>query len=279
VEAQAAILEAITGQHVSELDASVESAQFGLLTTEGTMPDNIGAWLGYHGVECHANDHGTFLDVMQELRDGNKVIVDVDSEALWNSGDALKAFSSQSADHAIWLTGVDANDPEHVRVTINDSGRPDGAGNVYDLHELENMLHHPGFHYVATGHGPSHLPEHPDGYDADHGVFSALDGFLHDHGATLAGVAVAAAMAAAAPTLRRRAVRVSDARVLPMEAAAPSALEAPPALLMLPDMRHLEPEMPLAPEMPMSEPVAARRAPVRIDEMSTAERNKLLRDL
>lgn len=197
VEAQAGILECLTGEKVTELDAAVESAQLGLLTTSGTLPQHIGSWLEEHNVECHSNDNGTFVDVIRELRDGNKVIVGVNSESLWTSNDSLHAFASQAKDHAIWLTGVDASDPRHVKVTINDSGKPDGAGNVYDLHDLEEVLNCPGFHYVATGHGPSHLPENPAGFDSHDGIFHGLDEFLLDHALPIAGVSATAAFAAA----------------------------------------------------------------------------------
>jgi hypothetical protein len=197
VEAQAGILECLTGEKVTELDAAVESAQLGLLTTEGTLPHHIGAWLEQHNVECHANENGTFLDVIRELRDGNKVIVGVNAHSLWDTNDSLNAFAHQVKDHAIWLTGVDASDPHHVKVTINDSGKPDGAGNVYDLHELDGVLNCPGFHYVATGHGPSYLPDDPPGYDAHDGIFHGLDQFLHDHAMPIVGVAAVAAFAAA----------------------------------------------------------------------------------
>lgn len=197
VEAQASILECLTGEKVSELDAAVESAAMGLLTTSGTLPDHVGEWLKFRGVECHENDNGTFLDVIRELRDGNKVIIGVNSDSLWHSQDSLNAFASQAKDHAIWLTGVDASDPHHVKVTINDSGKPDGAGNVYDLHDLEDVLDCPGFRYVATGHGPSHLPDEPAGYDAHDGIFHGLDQFLHDHALPIAGVAATAALTAA----------------------------------------------------------------------------------
>jgi hypothetical protein len=246
-EAQAAVLEAITGQHVSELDAAVESAQFGLLTTAGTLPENIGKWLEYHGIECHANGCGTFRDIIQELRDGHKVIVDVDSNVLWHTNDSLHAFSKQAADHAIWLTGVDTTDPDHVKVTINDSGKIDGAGNVYDLHDLEHVLNHPGFHYVATGHGPSHLPDHPQGYDEQHGIFSALDGFLHEHPAAVAAVGIAATAGLIASNLQNswpqgeqseNPIPLSRVETLPRPSARPE-LNAPPPRA-LPDPSPLE---------------------------------------
>lgn len=234
VEAQNGILECLTGEKVSELDAAVESAQFGLLTTSGTLPDHIGGWLEAHGIECHSKGNGTFLDVIKELRDGNRVIVGVNSDALWNQHDGFRAFADQAKDHAIWLTGVDASDPHHVKVIINDSGKPDGAGNVYDLHELQDVLNCPGFHYVATGHGPSHLPEHPAGYDHHDGIFHGLDRFLHDHPFAITGVAATAALAAAAI----RTPKAAPAPNVPPEAAArvegrpqPPRLPAPPLKL------------------------------------------------
>jgi hypothetical protein len=255
-EVQREILESITGHTVTQVHAAIEATERGWQTSSGTLPDYIGRWLEYHHIPCHHKYDGNFLDIIAELRAGHKVIVGVNSSALWHSNDALSAFGAQAADHAIWLTGVDASDPAHVKVFINDSGKQDGAANVYDLHDLESVLNHSGIHYVATGHGPSHLPHDPMGYDADHGVFSGLDGFLHDHGhgLTFVGVAATAAVAAAALRSSRRTPPVQPA---PGQTAPPHQLAGPP-----PQPR-----------------VALPAPPLRIEHMSRQDRDRLLRDL
>lgn len=247
---------ALTGEHPNIVDETALAAEFGVLNHHGTDPENIKKWLEFHDIECHSNEHATFVDVLKELRDGNKVIVGVNSDALWNSNDALRAFAGR-ADHAIWLTAADASDPDHFKITINDSGRPDGAGIVYDLHDFESVLDLPAFHLVATGHGPSHLPEHPIGYDEEHGVFFALDEFLRDHGAAFAGAGVAAVATGLVASLRRR---QADRQPPFAEPAPPKEAEGRDPVKMIP-------------------PLALPKPQARLVDMSQAERDRLLRNL
>lgn len=236
--AQLQIFESLTGQHIVEAHGATDAAAHGFLTSDGTLPEHMSKLLELYGVPCHENVNGTFLDVIKELRDGHKVIVGVHSDGLWRSNDHLDAFANQAADHAIWVTGVDARDPHHIKVIINDSGKPDGGGNVYDLHELEDVLNCPGFHYVATGANAPSLPEDPDGYDEEHHVFSALDQFLHDHGMAVAvagglGVAASAGLIMARLNTRRSPERTMEENWA--ERPATPAIGMRPAPLLLTD--------------------------------------------
>ncbi|MFT3817799.1 MAG: hypothetical protein QM750_09265 [Rubrivivax sp.] len=206
IAAQDSILECLTGHRPHPVESAIYNAQNGWVRMgedAGMQPTDIGKWLEMNRIPCHSNDDATFLDVVRELAAGNKVIAAVDSSALWSGADSLHAFSSQAKDHAIWLTGVDDTDPEHIKVIINDSGRPDGAGNVYDLHELRDVLDTHGIRYVATGHGPNLVPDHAIGYDETHHVFPALEQFLSEHKTQIAIAGVAAAAAAGAAALRK----------------------------------------------------------------------------
>jgi hypothetical protein len=191
VQAQACILHEFTGQELGECTAAVESTMHGWLSTDGTSPEDVGRLLELHGVECHSAKDATVGDLMAELSLGHKVIVGVHAEDLWDPNNPMRIFDEHSANHAIWVTGVDASDPEHPRVIINDSGKPDGAGNAYDLNQFIDAWQESGYFYVATDHAPPHLAQRAEGFDEQHGMFTDMVHFFQDHipDFTIAGAA------------------------------------------------------------------------------------------
>jgi hypothetical protein len=97
----------------------------------------------------------TVEDLISELSQGHKVLVDVDFGELLDQDYPLEDFFQQSADRAIWVTGIDTGDPDHPKVIINDSGDPHGAGKEYDLTNFVNAWKDSGFSYVATDNAPA----------------------------------------------------------------------------------------------------------------------------
>ncbi|MFB3845204.1 MAG: hypothetical protein ACE14O_05580 [Candidatus Cloacimonadaceae bacterium] len=154
VEAQRGIISEYTGNDVSEAQLTYDAVVNGWLTDKGMNPNDVGKLLELYGIPCHAHYNASIQDLISELSQGNKVIVGVNSSELWN-GTSLGDFFNQSADHAIWVTGVDFSDPNHPQVIINDSGDPNGAGNHYDLDLFTNAWQDSGFNYVATDHAPA----------------------------------------------------------------------------------------------------------------------------
>ncbi|MDP3114401.1 MAG: hypothetical protein Q8M98_06450 [Candidatus Cloacimonadaceae bacterium] len=171
VQAQRGIIEQFTGEEVSESQLVYEATANGWLTENGMNPDDVGNLLELHGVPCHTNDGASIQDLMSELSEGRKVIVGVDSGELWH-GEPLEDFFHQSADHAIWVTGVDFTDPNNPQVIINDSGDPNGAGKQYALNDFMDAWQDSGFNYVATDISPN---------GGSTGWGSQLTSFLDDH--------------------------------------------------------------------------------------------------
>jgi hypothetical protein len=79
------------------------------------------------------------IDSLEEALDnGNKVIVGVDSGQIWY-GDENNIFSPENtADHAVEVIGIDKSDPDNPMVVLNDSGSPDGCGELVPLDVFEN---------------------------------------------------------------------------------------------------------------------------------------------
>jgi hypothetical protein len=156
VQAQRGIIEQFTGEPISESQLVYEATANGWLTDRGMSPDDVGNLLELHGIPYHANHDASVQDLLSELAEGRKVIVGVDSCELWN-GEPIEDFFHQSADHAIWVTGVDFTDPNNPQVIINDSGDPNGAGKQYALNDFVDAWEDSGFNYVATDFAPNGL--------------------------------------------------------------------------------------------------------------------------
>jgi hypothetical protein len=154
VQAQRGIIEAYTGQDVSESQLVYDAAINGWITNNGMNPRDVGNLLDLYGIPNHTNEGASIQDLMSELSQGRKVIVGVDSGELWK-GEPLEDFFNQSADHAIWVTGIDMTNPNNPQVIINDSGDPSGAGKSYDLDQFVDAWEDSGFFYVATDNAPN----------------------------------------------------------------------------------------------------------------------------
>lgn len=155
VQAQRGIIEEFTGEKVSESQLVYEATANGWLTDQGMSPSDVGKLLEIHGIPCHPVVGASIEDLMRELSMGHKVVIGVDSGELWTQDSRMEDFFHQSADHAIWVTGVDISDPANPKVIINDSGNSrDGAGKAYDLNTFTNAWEDSGFFYVSTDEAP-----------------------------------------------------------------------------------------------------------------------------
>ena len=118
-------------------------------------------------------------ELMAELAQGHKVIVGVDSGEAWRTDFPLEDFFGQSADHAIWVTGVDMTDPGHPKVIVNDSGDPSGAGKAYDLALFKDAWQDSGFFYVATNDAaPDMAFTSTHGLDSTQGAYSEIGSYF-----------------------------------------------------------------------------------------------------
>lgn len=187
IQAQRSIIEAYTGQEISESQLVYEATAGGILTEGGMSPENVGMLLEQHGIPCHQVSDASIADLVSELSAGHKVIVGVDSGELWGEDYALEDFFSQAADHAIWVTGVRQAEDGSMWVVINDSGVPDGAGKEYPLEQFKDAWEDSCGFYVATDAPP------PDmgwavGFSPEEGGFGSLRDALESEGKTLGGV-------------------------------------------------------------------------------------------
>ena len=91
----------------------------------GTRMIDIGNLLNDAGVPCTQTAGANVYDLVNQLAQGHKVIVGVDSGELWDNSilDWLKdIFMGDTPDHALIVAGIDMTDPNNPMVIVTDPG-------------------------------------------------------------------------------------------------------------------------------------------------------------
>lgn len=110
----------------------------GWFTEEGgTTFLNMNNMLDYYGVENEMSFHNSIDDIEECLNNGGKVIVSIDSDEIWYGEDNNIFAPESSSDHAVEVIGIDRTDPDHPMVILNDSGSPNGCGEMVPLDVFE----------------------------------------------------------------------------------------------------------------------------------------------
>ncbi len=109
--------------------------EYGVYTDGGTYTYDIGKVLQIAGVGMHQVEGTSFMDLTNELAQGHRVIVSVDSNELWHNDsftEKLKnwfddTFGEQGGNHALIVAGVEVNlqNPDDVKVVLTDPGAGD----------------------------------------------------------------------------------------------------------------------------------------------------------
>lgn len=118
------VLSEVTGQHVPAEDVVALAHEKGFMTDSGMSAENSLQLLQAYGVDAQL-ETGTIDSLRQALDSGEKVIIGLDSDDLYNGGGGPFDPGLVSG-HAVELTGIDDGPP--AMIYINDPGFPDGAG-------------------------------------------------------------------------------------------------------------------------------------------------------
>lgn len=141
IYAQKFVLEEALGREIpiEELVAVAEEhGWFNESDGGGTTTLNMDKLLEYYGVE-HEMSFDNGIDSLEEaLKDGKNVIVGVDSGQIWYGEDNNIFSPDTRADHAVQVIGIDRTDPDAPMVVLNDSGTPEGRGELVPLDVFEN---------------------------------------------------------------------------------------------------------------------------------------------
>lgn len=103
---------------------------------EGTSPYDVGKLLELHGVPVSQYENANIFNLVNELAQGHKVIVGVDSGELWQDDVFDKLFEDNQADHALIVSGVDTTDPNNVKVILTDPG----SGELLKEYPMEQFV-------------------------------------------------------------------------------------------------------------------------------------------
>jgi hypothetical protein len=164
---------AIQCQHLilNQFDVPVTEAQLvreamaeGIYTPgHGTNPSDVGKLLEDHGIAVHRYSGANVFNLAVELGQGHKVIVGVDSGSLWHTHSILDEISARfgfgTADHAVVVSGINTQNPQHPTVIITDPGTGDVA-REYPLDDFLEAWRGSHFSLVSTADpAPPTLPE------------------------------------------------------------------------------------------------------------------------
>ncbi len=150
----------------------------------GTAPHDVGNLLELHGIAVNRYEGASIFNLTNELAQGHKVIVGVDSGELWGENPILEWIEDRlgisGADHAVVVSGIDTTDPNNVQVIISDPGTGDPAA-VYPLERFVDAWRDSNCFMVATQEpAPPYLPEMVN-FDYIAGHIPMVWGMPYDH--------------------------------------------------------------------------------------------------
>lgn len=147
IVSQEIILESLTGQNFSEDELMHEAQHNGWYIPGGGTPwDHVGDLIEAHGIPIDRGHDNTIHDLETILERGDKVIVGVNGDDIWNPHtpsffesllSEIPFMPGQHADHAVQVVSIDRSNPDNPIVVLNDSGTPNGAGERVSLATFE----------------------------------------------------------------------------------------------------------------------------------------------
>ena len=182
IKSQQIILTAF-GQDVTEDQLVQEAMDMGIYEPGcGTNPEDVGKLLDAHGVHTHTVHNAHVYDLVNELAQGHKVIVGVDSGELWNPSiwEMMEDQMGYCADHALVVTGIDTTDPNNVQVIITDPGSGDVAMR-YPMDQFIDAWSDSNCIMIATDDpAPAQFNPEMVNFDYDTGHLDFIGGFTFD---------------------------------------------------------------------------------------------------
>lgn len=150
------------GLELSEEDLVRMASVHGWYDPEfGTFAADVGMLMESQGIDTNTYEKATIFQLTNELAQGHRVIVAVDSGELWQRNSIYMELmermeditEGERPDHAVLVSGVDVSDPNHPMVIVTDPGTGEVAAE-YPLDQFLNAWEDSGFHMVATADAP-----------------------------------------------------------------------------------------------------------------------------
>ncbi len=133
------VIEELTGRDIpieEVVEVATENGWFS--EGSGTPSLNMTKILDAYGIENEMSFHNDVDDIRECLENGGKVIVSIDADQVWYGTDRNLFSPADAANHAVEVIGIDYSDPDCPMVILNDSGTPDGRGEMVALEVFED---------------------------------------------------------------------------------------------------------------------------------------------
>lgn len=165
IKSQQLVLEDF-GIDVSETQLVQTANANGWYNGGGTNPQDVGNLLNLAGIPVTKQD-GNVFTLVNELAQGHKVIVGVDTDELWHNDSVSEKwtnwandfFGPQGGNHALIVAGIDTSDPNNIQVIVKDPGSGED-GKPYPLEQFMDAWADTQCYMVSTNIS---APEYADG--------------------------------------------------------------------------------------------------------------------
>lgn len=132
------VIEELTGREIDTEEFVGTAIENGWFSEEGgTTGLNMNKMLEYYGIDHEVVYDSDLSDLEDALRNGDKIIVGIDCEQVWYGKDNDLFSPTTTGNHAVEVIGIDYSDPQNPMVVLNDSGTPDGRGEMVPLDVFE----------------------------------------------------------------------------------------------------------------------------------------------
>lgn len=153
VAAQRGVIEAVTGQCISEQQLATYAYQNGWYDPgTGTHPMAVGNLLEACNIPVERSFDNKLETIYDALLRGERVIVGLDANEINHCAvDHLgQPLELPDAGHAVWVTGIEIDAQGGVQVVLNDPGHPGGCGARVPVAHFENAWDDFGHFAVVT---------------------------------------------------------------------------------------------------------------------------------
>jgi hypothetical protein len=141
------------GIQIPKEELTAYATEQGWYHGRGTKPSDVGNLLETCNVGTHSQHCESVYDLINELKEGHRVIVGVDAHELWAEPDSKEYEFYRnliSADHALIVTSVniDPDNPENSTVVLTDPGN--GSIMEYDFEKFAHSWKDSNYFMMAT---------------------------------------------------------------------------------------------------------------------------------
>ena len=148
----------------------------------GTNSMDVGNLLELHGIGVEKIQDASIEDLVNNLAQGRRIIVGVDSGELWEGGvgeELEDLVLGEHADHALVVAGIDTTDPANPQVVLTDPG----TGHVAKSYPLEQFMDawtDSGCYMVVTDHPAPATAHGMANFDYAEGHIPSIGDMLYD---------------------------------------------------------------------------------------------------